>query len=507
MTRVTVLAGGVGGARFTRGLLQQLASEDARVASHAPFGARERERSRNSAEEDATSASEVTVIVNTGDDMWLDGLRICPDLDTVMYTLGGGISEEQGWGRPDESRRTSTEIAAYGRGWSWFTLGDLDLATHIVRTDLLRNGATLSAATEFLCRRWQPGARLLPMSDQFVETHVRLAADADEHRAGDLIHFEEWWVRYRATKPVTEFVQQGLADAVAAPGVIDAILTADIVILPPSNPVVSVGTILAIPGIRDALRATPARVVGIAPIIAGAAVRGMADACLTTIGVQTTALAVGLHYGSRQQGGVLDAWLVDETDAAAVPALEAAGIRSAAVPLWMTDVAATARIAADALRLASAVENTVEPAADHTAEPTLPVAEFAFPGPLRDRLVSAILDGSKTSTTSVLREYEIENEPLPVAGSRQLLLDSAERPVAIIETTGVRVVRLGEVDLEHARDEGEGFDSVAAWRAGHEGFWHSPAMRAQLADPAFEVTDETEVVLERLRVVCTLPGS
>jgi LPPG:FO 2-phospho-L-lactate transferase len=323
MTRVTVLAGGVGGARFTRGLLQQLASDDARVAAHSPMNALDAGFARDGAPSPETSASasanaapsEVTVIVNTGDDMWLDGLRICPDLDTVMYTLGGGISEEQGWGRPDESRRTSTEIAAYGRGWSWFTLGDLDLATHIVRTDLLRNGATLSAATEFLCRRWQAGATLLPMSDQFVETHARLAADVDEHRAGDLIHFEEWWVRYRATVPVTEFVQVGLPDAVAAPGVIDAILNADVVILPPSNPVVSVGTILSIPGIREALRDTGARVVGVAPIIAGSAVRGMADACLATIGVETSALAVGLHYGSRATGGVLDAWLVDETDA------------------------------------------------------------------------------------------------------------------------------------------------------------------------------------------------
>ena len=355
MTRVTVLAGGVGGARFTRGLLQQLAPVDSRVAANGPFSAREGAVSGDSGLGTAVdAAAEVTVIVHTGDDMWLDGLRICPDLDTVMYTLGGGISEEQGWGRTGESRRTSAEIAAYGRGWSWFTLGDLDLATHIVRTDLLRGGATLSAATEFLCRRWQPGARLLPMSDQFVETHVRLATAADEHRAGDLIHFEEWWVRYRAAVPVTEFVQVGLADAVPAPGVLEAILTADLVILPPSNPVVSVGTILAIPGIRDALRATPARVVGISPIIAGSAVRGMADTCLTTIGVETSALAVGLHYGSRQAGGVLDAWLVDESDAAAVPALEAAGISSAAVPLWMTDVAATARIAAAAVHLADA---------------------------------------------------------------------------------------------------------------------------------------------------------
>jgi len=518
MTRVTVLAGGVGGARFTRGLLQELASADARVATDTPFGGSEGALRGKSAQglgtspaSAASAASEVTVIVNTGDDMWLDGLRICPDLDTVMYTLGGGISEEQGWGRADESRRTSAEIAAYGRGWSWFTLGDLDLATHIVRTDLLRNGATLSAATEFLCRRWQPGARLLPMSDQFVETHVRLAEDADEHGAGDLIHFEEWWVRYRATKAVSEFVQVGLADATPAPGVLEAILDADLVILPPSNPVVSVGTILAVPGIREALRTTKARVVGISPIIAGSAVRGMADACLTTIGVQTSALAVGLHYGSRRQGGVLDAWLVDETDAAALPELEAAGIRAAAVPLWMSDVAATAQIAAEALLIAASTPgepSSIEPAPTG-AEPGLglPVAEFGYPGALRDRLVAAILDGSKTSTTSLVIEYGIENEPLPVAGSRQVLIDSEGRPVAIIETTDVRVARLGDVDLDHARDEGEGFDSVAAWRAGHEGFWHGAETRAFLGDPGFTVTDDTEVVLERLRLVEVLRGA
>ena len=321
--KVTVLAGGVGGARFTRGLLAELAQTQPEAS--------------------------VTVVVNTGDDMWLDGLRICPDLDTVMYTLGGGIHEEQGWGRPDETRRTSAEIAAYGRGWSWFTLGDLDLATHIVRTDLLRGGTTLSAATEFLCRRWQPGARLLPMSDQPVETHVRLAADADEHRAGDLMHFEEWWVRYRARLTVTEFVQRGLADAVAAPGVLNAITQADLVVLPPSNPVVSVGTILAVAGVREALQQTAARVVGVSPIIGGAAVRGMADACLRTISVETSALAVGLHYGARSAGGVLDAWLVDETDAAALPALTAAGIRAVAAPLWMHDDATTRALAAAVL--------------------------------------------------------------------------------------------------------------------------------------------------------------
>jgi LPPG:FO 2-phospho-L-lactate transferase len=325
MNKITVLAGGVGGARFTRGLLHRLNTSH----PHA----------------------EVTVVVNTGDDLWLNGLRVCPDLDTVMYTLGGGINEDWGWGRAGESRRTSEEIAAYGRGWPWFTLGDLDLATHIVRTDLLRSGSTLSEATALLCERWQPGARLLPMSDQPVETHARLAADVDEHRALDLVHFEEWWVRYRAHAGVTEFVQVGLAGATAAPGVLDAINTPDLVVIPPSNPVVSVGTILAVPGVRDALRHTPAPVVGVSPIIGGSAVRGMADHCLRVIGVETSAAAVGLHYGSRESGGLLDAWLVDETDAAALPALAAAGIRAAAVPLWMHDVPTSAAIAAEVLAI------------------------------------------------------------------------------------------------------------------------------------------------------------
>ncbi len=333
LQRVTVLAGGVGGARFTRGLLAHL----------------------KDAHPDGTGGSRVsvTVVVNTGDDMTLDGLRVCPDLDTVMYTLGGGVSEEQGWGRADETRRVSSEIAAYGRGWDWFTLGDLDLGTHIVRTELLREGATLSEATEYLCRRWRPGARLLPMSDRPVETHVRLGEAADEHPAGSLIHFEEWWVRYRAGVVATEFVQVGLESAEPAPGVLEAIRDADVVMVPPSNPVVSVGTVLNLPGVREAVRHTSARVVGVSPIIGGAAVRGMADACLAVIGVETSAQAVGLHYGARANGGLIDGWLLDEADAEAVPALVDAGLAARAVPLWMRDVPTTARMASEALDLAS----------------------------------------------------------------------------------------------------------------------------------------------------------
>ena len=320
-TRVTVLAGGVGGARFTRGLLAHLAGTD--------------------------PSARVTVVVNTGDDLWLDGLRVCPDLDTVMYTLGGVIGE-QGWGRAGESSRVSAELHAYGLGWDWFTLGDLDLGTHIARTELLRSGLPLSAVTRRLCERWQPGALLLPMSDDPAETHVEVEIDGEVR----LIHFEEWWVRYRAGLPARRFVQVGVESARPAPGVLDAISDADVVLLPPSNPVVSVGTILGVPGVRDALRSTPAPVVGVSPIVGGAPVRGMADACLTAIGVETSAAAVGLHYGSRAEGGLLDGWLVDTVDADAVDVLEAAGLATRALPLLMRDDTATQEIVAAALELA-----------------------------------------------------------------------------------------------------------------------------------------------------------
>jgi len=325
MRRITVLAGGVGGGRFTRGLLHHL--------QRSSIGA------------------DVTVIVNTGDDMWLNGLRVCPDLDTVMYTLGGGIDEAQGWGRAGESKRTAGEIAAYGRGWPWFTLGDLDLGTHIVRSELLRSGRTLSEATALLCERWKPGARLLPMSDQEAETQVRLRDGIDEHRAGDLLHFEEWWVRYRAKARVSEFVWP--SGTPAAPGVAEAILQAELVLLAPSNPVVSIGTILAVPAIRDAVRETPAPVVGVSPLIGGAAVRGMAEQCLEVIGVEASAAALGRHYGARSTGGVLDAWLVDDADADALDSLQAAGLRARAVPLWMNDVPTAADLAAEAIAISA----------------------------------------------------------------------------------------------------------------------------------------------------------
>jgi LPPG:FO 2-phospho-L-lactate transferase len=318
--RVVVLAGGVGGARFLQGVLA------------------------------AVPGAEVTALVNTGDDVTLHGLRICPDLDTVMYTLGGGIDADRRWGRAGETWRVKEELAAYQAEPTWFGLGDLDLATHLVRTRMLDAGYPLSAVTEALCARWQPGVRLLPMSDDRVETHVVVdAPDGDGRRA---IHFQEWWVRHRAALPAHAFVQVGVEDAKPAPGVLEALGAADAILFAPSNPVVSVGPILAVPGVRAAVQAAPGGVVGVSPIIAGAALRGMADACLTAIGVETAADAVGRWYGARAADGVLDGWLVDEADAAAVASVPQVTVR--AVPLLMSDLAATAEMARTALELAGA---------------------------------------------------------------------------------------------------------------------------------------------------------
>jgi LPPG:FO 2-phospho-L-lactate transferase len=313
--RITVLAGGVGAARFLRGLLA------------------------------AAPDADVTVIGNTGDDFTPFGLHVSPDLDTVMYTLGGGISEEQGWGRAQESRVVLGELTAYGASPDWFGLGDKDMATHILRTQLLAAGQSLSAATAVLCRRWQPGVTLLPMTDDPVRTHVTVELDGREQ----VMHFQEWWVRLRAAVPAIRIEAAGAAGAVPAPGVLTAIEAADVVLFPPSNPVVSIGTILAVPGIAAAVARKT--VVGVSPIIGGAPVRGMADACLAAIGVETSAAAVAAHYGPD----LLDGWLVDEQDKDAADDPRLAGIAIRARPLYMTDVAATAEIAAAAIELARQV--------------------------------------------------------------------------------------------------------------------------------------------------------
>ncbi|MBA2531429.1 MAG: 2-phospho-L-lactate transferase [Nocardioidaceae bacterium] len=319
--RITALSGGVGGARYLRGLRALLAPDD-----------------------------ELTVIGNTADDIWLFGLKVCPDLDTLMYTLGGGIDEHRGWGRANETWGAREELAAYGVEPTWFGLGDRDLATHIVRTQMLQAGYPLSAITTALCERWQPGVMLVPMSDDRVETHIVIADEAGGRRA---IHFQEYWVRLRASVPVLDVVAVGADTAVAAPGVLEAVSEADVIVLPPSNPIVSIGTILGVAGIADALRATQAPVVGVSPIIAGAAVRGMADELLAGLGIENSAAGVALHYGTRADGGFLDGWLVHTSDGDAVGRLNAVGIASRSVPLLMSDLTATTTMARATLDLAA----------------------------------------------------------------------------------------------------------------------------------------------------------
>lgn len=335
------MVGGVGGAKFLLGVQQLLGLGQFAGSGTGPAG-----------------DHELTAIVNVGDDAWMHGVRICPDLDTCMYTLGGGIDPERGWGHANETWHAKEELAAYGVQPDWFGLGDRDLATHLVRSQMLRAGYPLSQVTEALCKRWQPGARLLPVTDDRSETHVVVsggvsggvsdrASDAgDQSDAQRAIHFQEWWVRYRAQIPTHGFAFVGADKATAAPGVTEAIAEADIVLLAPSNPVVSIGTILAVPGIRGALRSTSAPVVGYSPIVAGKPLRGMADECLSIIGVETTSQAVGAHFGPRSATGILDGWLIDEGDEATID-----GVQVRAIPLLMTDPKATAEMVRNGLEL------------------------------------------------------------------------------------------------------------------------------------------------------------
>ncbi len=331
--QITALAGGVGGARFLRGLLRHIDRTPGLNGSH------------------------VTVIGNTGDDITLFGLRVCPDLDTVMYTLGGAVNEEQGWGRDEETHTVQGELAAYGALPQWFGLGDRDFGTHILRSQWLAQGMPLSAVTERLAARWglpELGVRLLPMTDSPVETHVVVEEPVGSAAAGSgprAVHFQEWWVRMRAAVPAQRFVAVGMDRAVAGPGVLDAVRQADVVLLPPSNPVVSIGIILGVPGVRDALRGTAAPVVGVSPLIAGAPVRGHADACLHAIGVEVSAAGVAGLYAD-----FLDGWLVDGADAGMLAGSAHEGrleVRSR--PLLMSSVPAAADIAGAALDLAGSL--------------------------------------------------------------------------------------------------------------------------------------------------------
>ena len=329
--QITVLSGGVGGARFVRGLVRALRG---RVGPDGSDGS------------DAGPHT-VTVIGNTGDDITLFGLRVCPDLDSLLYTLGGGVDEAQGWGREGDTRLLAGELAELGVQPQWFGLGDKDLGTHVARSLWLGQGATLSEVTARLAQRWglpAQGVRLLPVTDTPIETHV-VVADGEGEDAGErAIHFQEWWVRHGAQVPALRFTVAGLQQARPAPGVLESIREADVVVLPPSNPVVSIGIVLGVPGVRDALRGSRAPVVGVSPIVGGQPVRGHADACLRPLGVEVSAAGVAGLYAD-----LLDGWLVDDADAdAAYPSHVA--LRH--LDLLMRDEAGAARIAGAALDLA-----------------------------------------------------------------------------------------------------------------------------------------------------------
>ncbi|WP_337001005.1 MULTISPECIES: 2-phospho-L-lactate transferase [unclassified Microbacterium] len=322
--RIVVLAGGVGGSKFVVGVREA-------ARRRWPDGA-------------GGSRAEITVIANTGDDLWLSGLRLQPDVDSMIYALAGVNDTARGWGRTGESERVAAELHAWNAGWPWFTLGDLDLGAHIARTGWLRDGAPVTEVVARLAGRWPLGVTLLPMTDAEVDTHV----STDEGR----MHFQEWWTRHRAMLPARGFESPGIEQSVPAPGVIEALADADAILFAPSNPVVSLGPILRVPGVADAVRAARGGVVGVSPIIAGSPVRGMADACLAAVGIPATADAVGLHYGPRAEGGLLDAWLIAEEDAAMAASLAATGLRAPVHPLWMRELDTATALADAALEAA-----------------------------------------------------------------------------------------------------------------------------------------------------------
>ncbi len=306
----TVLAGGVGAARFLRGLTRLV------------------------------PPSEVLAVVNVGDDLTHLGLRVCPDLDSITYWLAGVVHPEQQWGRAEETHVVASELERFGHE-AWFTLGDRDLATHLHRTLRLSQGASLSEVTAEVTRAFGVDLRLLPATDDPVETRITTVDDRD-------LHFQEYWVRERGRPEVASVRLAGAEHAVPAPGVVEAIESAEVVLLAPSNPVVSIGMILAVPGIRAALERTAAPVVGVSPIIGGEVVRGMAPRLLPAVGAEVSAVGVARHY--RQ---LLDGWVIDHADAALADEVRDLRIACAVTDTMMDDVEVAAALAGTCLDLAA----------------------------------------------------------------------------------------------------------------------------------------------------------
>jgi LPPG:FO 2-phospho-L-lactate transferase len=246
--------------------------------------------------------SRLSVIVNTGDDDEFFGLYVSPDLDTVTYTLAGAVDHGKGWGLPEETFRCLAALKRYYASGAWFGLGDADLATHLFRTDCLRQGKTLGEATAAIARAWDVRSTILPMSNEKVRTVVHTEAGA--------LPFQEYFVKGRGEGRVTRVELRGVESALPAPGVREAICAADLIILPPSNPIVSIGPILALPGVRDALRDASAPIVAISPLVAGKPIKGPADRLLGGLGIEVSAVGVAGLYKD-----FLDAFVLDEQDA------------------------------------------------------------------------------------------------------------------------------------------------------------------------------------------------
>ncbi len=305
---IVVLAGGVGAARFLEGLVQVVPQE------------------------------RLTVIVNTGDDRDFYGLHVSPDLDIVMYTLAGIVDEAHGWGIRNDTYNTMQQLTRYGNE-DWFMLGDRDLATHIHRTSMLRQGKTLSEVTDELRRQFGLNIRILPMSDQPVATHIQTPIG--------LLHFQEYMVKRRCADEVLDVAFVGVNESQPAPGVLDAIKDAEAILIAPSNPIVSIGSILAVPGIHDMLHEASGMVVAVSPIVGGAPIKGPADKLMRGLGMEVSAVGVARCYRD-----FLDVLVIDEQDAHLLSRIEDLGIPTVATNTIMRDSAAKAALARKVLEAA-----------------------------------------------------------------------------------------------------------------------------------------------------------
>ncbi len=305
---IVVLAGGVGAARFLQGVVQVVPQE------------------------------QITVIVNTGDDRDFYGLHVSPDSDIVMYTLAGMVDEAHGWGVRDDTYNTMQQLTKYGED-DWFMLGDRDLATHIHRTRLLREGKTLSEVADNIRVQLGLGLRVLPMSNQPIATHIQTPAG--------LLHFQEYMVKRRTADEVQDVVFVGAKEAKPAPDVLDALREADAILIAPSNPIVSIGSILSVPGVHDVLHEAKGMVVAVSPIIGGAPIKGPADKLMSGLGLDVSAVGVARRYRD-----FLDVMVIDEQDKNLVTAIEDLGIPTVVTDTIMRDSATKKALAQTVLQAA-----------------------------------------------------------------------------------------------------------------------------------------------------------